>query len=121
MQSDAATSEPRVISEGRPASYWVAQFAESGSKVSERRLKELARKLGCYIPHTSPILILPEHIDRIFLREPTCRSNSNSGEKSGTLKAVSMNSPKATTIEEAREELKKRCANVLRVVQKKRN
>jgi len=105
MLNDTVMSEPRVILQGRPASYWVEQFAESGSRVSERRLKELARKHGCYIPHTSPILILPEHIDRIFLREPACRSNSNSEAKSGTLKAVSTNSPKANTIDEVRKRL----------------
>ena len=105
MQDDAIASEPRILLAARPASYWVAQFAERGSKVSERKLKELARRNGWFVPHTTPILLLPEHIDRIFSQEPKCRSNSNLGAKSGTSKVVSTNSPKATTIEEVRRKL----------------
>lgn len=65
----------RLIAEGKTPSQVVADFAAKGIMVSERSLREQARRKGAYREMGRTMILLPEHIDEIF-EEPQCRSSS---------------------------------------------
>src|SRR5690606_15473597 len=76
---------PRIMSEGKTPSQWVAELARSGVEISERTLRERARALGACRLLGHAMILLPEHIDQIF-EEPECRWRSTSEVTSGGLK-----------------------------------
>ena len=68
---------PRILAEGKTPSQWVAELEARGLSVSERTLRERARQLGACRLLGNAMILLPEHIDRIF-EEPACRSSHTS-------------------------------------------
>src|SRR6185369_1952641 len=93
---------PRIVADGKTPAQWVDELAGHGIEVSERTLRARARALGACKLLGSTMILLPEHIDRIFV-EATCRSNSTSGTAStGSVDELLM---ETTTNEEALEHL----------------
>lgn len=74
-----ASPEPRILSEGKTPEQWVAEFRDRGLCISERTLRSRARELGAFGGLGKAMVLLPEHIDRIFKGGPECRSNDTEG------------------------------------------
>ncbi len=61
---------PRVLTEGKTPAQWVEFLAEHGLEVSERTLREKARSSGHFYSLGKAMILMPEHIDRIFEEAP---------------------------------------------------
>src|SRR5690349_7656332 len=65
----------RIMQDGKTPAQWVDELAGRGVIVSERTIRERARPTGACRMLGNAMVLLPEHIDRIF-EEPLCRSKS---------------------------------------------
>ena len=68
----------RFVSEGRTPAQWAEDLCVRGIRISEPTIKERARRLGAFGKIGREMVLLPEHIDRIF-QEPTCPRTFTSG------------------------------------------
>src|SRR5690606_19174598 len=76
IEGQETMSTSRILREGKTPEQWVSTLAERGLRVSERTLRERARALGACRILGNAMVILPEHIDRIFEEPEPCRSKS---------------------------------------------
>jgi hypothetical protein len=87
----AVVAPSRIIAEGKTPGQWVAELAARGIPVSERSLRERARALGACRLLGNAMILLPEHIDRIFGLAP--REPDVPGMLAAIRKAVICESP----------------------------
>jgi hypothetical protein len=76
---------PRALSAGKTPPQWVAEFADRGIDISERRLREDARRLGAYAILGRTLVLYPEHIDLIFEAKPCHSKSTNAGANGGSV------------------------------------
>lgn len=57
---------PRILAHGKTPAEWVKALAQHELEVSERTLRAAARSSGNYCSLGNAMILMPEHIDRIF-------------------------------------------------------
>lgn len=72
-----------VLDTGKTPGQWVALLAERGLFISERILRQRARRVGAFYSIGGAMILLPEHIDAIFMEGQPCRLRSIDGGESG--------------------------------------
>ena len=93
---------PRIMTDGKTPTQWVDELRSRGVEVSERALRERARRLGACKVLGNAMVLLPEHIDQIF-EDPSCLSNATP--EKGSTGSVDELLMMASTSEEALEHL----------------
>jgi hypothetical protein len=86
----------KILDEGKTPEEWVKIFAARGVHLSARTVRAEARRLGACRILGKAMILLPEHIDRLF-REPQSRMPSKTARCRPT-----------NDLEEARERLRRR-------------
>jgi hypothetical protein len=100
---------PAILDQGRTPEEWVEAFSKRGIKISERELRREARRLGACHSFGKALILMPEHIDRIFA-EAKCPSPSTNATDGGGSKAGSTGYRAANTTDKALAYLQ-RCRN----------
>lgn len=98
---------PRVLTEGKSPAEWVTVFAERGVEVSERTLREVARSSGHFYSLGKAMILMPEHIDRIFEEAPRRAKQVDVSDHSTSIDRLMASS---VTVEEARKHLESRAS-----------
>ncbi len=82
------TQPSRFLKDGKTPEGWVAASAAMCLKLSERALRERARKLGAWHVLGQAVIIMPDQFDR-NMEDAQCRSNLTGAETSGEFAAAS--------------------------------
>ncbi|WP_210212010.1 hypothetical protein [Mesorhizobium sp. M2A.F.Ca.ET.043.02.1.1] len=91
-----------ILENGKTPEEWVKIFkAERGVHLSARTIRENARRLGACRMLGKVMMLLPEHIDRLFQEPQTCPSNSTNATDGGGSKAESTAYRAANTTDKA--------------------
>ncbi len=78
----------KFLDHGRTPAEWAEILCERGVNITERTLREKANKLSTCGKLGKEMLILPEHLDEMFMEDQSCHSKSipekaNGGSKVG--------------------------------------
>jgi len=92
---------PAILEHGRTPEEWVEAFAERGIHLSARTIRADARRLGACKILGKAMILLPEHIDRLFQEPQACPSNSTNGQGDGGSRAGSTAYRPANTTDKA--------------------
>lgn len=97
-----------ILDDGKTPEEWVAVFAERGIHLSARTVRADARRLGACRMLGKVMMLLPEHIDRLFQEPPPCPSMSTNETDGGGSKAESTAYRPANTTDKAQAYLRQR-------------
>ena len=100
---DDATS---IVETAKSPEEWSKTFAVRGIEISPRTLRAKARQFGQFVSFGRAMLLLPEHINQIFL-EGTCHLNSTNAAKPTISKGASTNYQAVNTTDKALEKLRR--------------
>jgi len=97
-----------ILDAGKTPEEWVDVFAARGIHLSARTIRADARRLGACKILGRVMILLPEHIDRLFQEPEKCPSHSTNETDGGGSKVASTEYRPVNTTDKALEYLRQR-------------